>query len=396
MRRYVLLLCSGCLAVPGSVVSLNYLVDPYVTHQWDSAAVMRLRPPQEKLSAWGKTYAVSRYRPTVVYLGNSRTELGLPAPAPMFAGRAVFNGALSGATLREGIAMARHASRFAQLHTVVWGLDAPTFSLTVGNSDVQADLLAEGPGYALRRTLLDFKRALSVDMTLATASLLAGRFGAVCRSSLAFHGQRDDDCIRDKLQGWRSTAATARPRIEEFVRGDGPTPAALAAFDAQVAALCRAGTRVLLYTNPTHATTIDALYWAGKGPAMERWLADLTALAARHRASGCTVRLVDFAGFNRVTTDPMPPAGSGATMRYYWEPSHYRANVGRMVLARVTATAQGPEGDDFGAELTPAMLPAHLERMRNALLRYRRERPAETALAREIGTRQRPSVGAGG
>ena len=69
-------------------------------------------------------------------------------------------------------------------------------------------------------------------------------------------------------------------------------------------------------------------------------------------------------------------------MANYWEPSHYRDRVGRMILARMFGGDAVPE--DFGAELTPAMLPAHLQALRAAREQYHREHPLEAAWARKI------------
>ncbi|HYE40412.1 MAG TPA: hypothetical protein VEB23_10795, partial [Ramlibacter sp.] len=244
MRKYLAVFCGVSTLAVGSVASLNYVVDPYLIHQWGTPEVQRLRPPREKLSAWGKTYAIARYRPAVLYLGNSRTELALPAPHPAFGDAPVFNGALSGASLGDMVAMARHATALGPLDTVVWGIDAPSFSLVLGTLDFDRELVASGGAYLPRRALLDVKRALTLDMTLDSVSLLRGSFGSVCRSNLAFHGQRDASCIADHMQGWGGTAAAVRPRLSEFVRGEGPTDGALAAFDAALGDLCRGGTRV--------------------------------------------------------------------------------------------------------------------------------------------------------
>ena len=66
-RAYVATFCAGSALVAGAVTALNYVVDPYLTHQWDTPQVTRLRPTREKLSAWSKTYAMARLRPAVVY-----------------------------------------------------------------------------------------------------------------------------------------------------------------------------------------------------------------------------------------------------------------------------------------------------------------------------------------
>ena len=387
-RSYVAIFvgCSG--AALAAVAGLNYQLDPYLTHQWGTPRMQRLRPPREKLSAWGKTYAVSQLRPQVVYIGNSRTELGLPPDYPAFAGKHVFNSALSGASLSDAIGMASHAAYFGPLDTVVWGIDAPSFHMAVGNTDFNHDLVADGPFYPARRTLLNLKRALTIDMTRDSINLLLGRFGQVCHSSLVFRGQRDDDCISDRIHGWGGTRAAILPRLREFVRGDGPSDEGMRALGSTVGRFCADGTRLRLYVNPTHAMMLDTLYWAGKWQPVEAWQTALATMVAARRAQGCNVRLYDFSGFNSVTTEAVPQASGVNEMRYYWESSHYRANVGRMILARMFGGSETVPAD-FGVELLPATMSSHLAALRAGRERYHQDHPVETAMAKAIAAEPR-------
>jgi hypothetical protein len=379
-RHYVMLFCGLSLTVGGTVATLNYQVDPYLIHQWDSAELQRLLPGREKLSPWGKTYALARFQPQVLYAGNSRTELGLPVQANRFGGRRVFNAALSGASLADAAAMVGHAAIVSKLDTVVWGIDAPSFSMEIGNTDFDRELVAVDRFYLLRRRLINLKRALSVDMTLDSIRVLRGTFGNVCQSSLALLGQRDGRCVRDRIDSLGGTGKAILPRVRDFARGGGPTAEAMQELAQSTQALCRSGTRLRLYINPTHAMTIDALHWSGKWQALEAWQAQLAELAERQRRQGCDVRVFDFSGFNSVTTEAPPQVSRVAEMRNYWETSHYRANVGELVLERMFG-----HGDaSFGVELTPQSLAQHQSAQRAARDRYHREHPAETALVRSV------------
>ncbi|MQA18359.1 hypothetical protein [Rugamonas rivuli] len=381
-RSYVTVFCGSSALVIGTVTTLNYLVDPYLTHQWQTPQVLRLQPGREKLSAWGKTYALAKFKPAVLYAGNSRTELGLPPRAMAFAGQAVFNGALSGASLGDAMAMVRHAAQVGQLKTVVWGIDAPSFSMEIGNTDFDRELVADGPLYLWRRGLINARRALSFDMTADSIRLLRGTFGSACHSSLALYGQRDAVCVRDRIDSQGGTGAAVAPRVREFIRGAGPTVSATVALDSSVAALCKAGTVIRLYINPTHAMTIDGLYWAGKWPAMEAWQTGLAELVQRHRSAGCDVRIHDFSGFNSVTTEAVPQVSKQSDMQYYWETSHYRSNVGAMIVARMFG--RGEAQDDFGVELRNDNVAGHLARMRAARERYHSAHPEETGIVRTV------------
>ncbi|MFZ4875786.1 hypothetical protein ACL9RI_11920 [Janthinobacterium sp. Mn2066] len=381
-RRYLAWFCACVLIALAAVSALNYRIDPYLLHQWDSPLLQRLRPTYEKLSVWGKTYAVARYRPAVVYIGNSRTEIGLPtAVRPLFGGLTVFNSAVSGASIGDAMRLASHAARVSHVDTLVWGIDAPSFSLELGSAGVEPGLTDGGPAFFVRRALLNLKRGLTLDMTRDSWRILNGSYDGVCLSSLALQGQRDQSCIDKPSYGWIGTARAMQPRLQEFADGLGPTASALQAFETGVARLCRGGTRLRLYINPTHALSMDALYWRGKWPAMERWQASLAQLAQDQRGQGCDVRVFDFSGFNSITSETIPQVSGQRTMQYYWEASHYRDNVGHMILARLFGGEPLPP-DDFGIELMPASLALHHAAMRAARDRYHQAHAEETAFVR--------------
>ena len=386
-RRYLAIFFACVLAALAIVSAVNYHVDPYLLHQWDSPLLQRLRPTTEKLSVWGKTYAVARYRPAVVYIGNSRTEMGLPANSArtLFEGKSVFNSAVSGASIGEAMRLAEHAATVSHVDTMVWGIDAPSFSLELGSAGVEPGLTAGGPAFFARRALLNIKRGLTVDMTRDTWRILSGTYDGVCLSSLALDGQRDQGCITARKHGWVGTARAFTPRLQEFGDGLGPTAPALRAFDASVGTLCRGGTRLRLYINPTHALTLDALYWRGKWDAMEQWQRDLAQLVRRHRSEGCDVRVYDFSGFNSITSEPIPQVTGKREMRYYWEASHYRDNVGHFILARLFG-GELPVPADFGVELTESGIAAHQAAMRAGRERYHAQHAEETAYLRHVLT----------
>ncbi len=361
-----------------AVAGANYVLDPYLIHQWDTPKVLRLRQPVEKLNAWGKTYAVAVYQPHTIYLGNSRTELGLAVAKD--GNTRVFNAALSGSTLGDAIRMLGHARQSGPVRRVIWGIDAPSFTLTAGNSELEPALLAKDDAYFARRVLLDLQRAVSMDMSRETLALLRGQTEPICHASLARFGQRDNACMRHRIAGWGGTGAVIGARTREFLRGEGPRESALPALEQALRSACHIQWR--LYVNPTHAMTIDAMYWAGRGGQYEAWLQAITGVGERMRRAGCDVRIYDFSGFNSVTSEAVPRAGDRSDMRNYWETSHYRDHVGAAILARLTGGAAAPDG--FGTELTPVSIGRHIEGQRTARAAYLVDRPYEAAWAQRI------------
>ena len=383
-RRYLVCFLACVGLVLGAVSFLNYQVDPYLLHQWDSPLLQRPRQLNEKLGAWAKTYAVARYRPAIIYIGNSRTEMGLPTRVrALFDGKRIFNSAVSGASIGDAIRLAEHAARVSRVETMVWGIDAPTFSLDMGAARVEDSLTGARHGFFVQRALVNLKRGLTLDMTQDSVRILTGHAGDTCRSNLAVYGQRDETCTLKGIKHWLGTKDAIPVRLQEFGDGLGPTPPSTPALDASIGKLCRSGTRLRLYINPTHALTLYALHWRGKWDAMQAWQRGLVQVVERHRAQGCDVRLHDFSGFNSITTEATPLVSGKPDMHYYWEVSHYRDNVGRLILARLFGgDTQAPA--DFGVELTQANIDAHQAATRAARERYRVEHAREAAYAQRV------------
>ncbi len=383
-RRYLVCFLACVGLVLGAVSFLNYQVDPYLLHQWDSPLLQRPRQLNEKLGAWAKTYAVARYRPAIIYIGNSRTEMGLPTRVrALFDGKRIFNSAVSGASIGDAIRLAEHAARVSRVETMVWGIDAPTFSLDMGAARVEDSLTGARHGFFVQRALVNLKRGLTLDMTQDSVRILTGHAGDTCRSNLAVYGQRDETCTLKGIKHWLGTKDAIPVRLQEFGDGLGPTQPSTPALDASIGKLCRSGTRLRLYINPTHALTLYALHWRGKWDAMQAWQRGLVQLVERHRAQGCDVRLHDFSGFNSITSEATPLVSGKPDMHYYWEVSHYRDNVGRLILARLFG-GDTPAPADFGVELTQASIDAHQAATRAARERYRVEHAREAAYAQRV------------
>jgi hypothetical protein len=154
--------------------------------------------------------------------------------------------------------------------------------MEVGNTDFNR---AGGRHQGYRRQLLNLKRALSLDMTLDSIRVLRGhiRAGVPVEPGLVRSTRWALCAGPDHSVGWnRGCYPAARAGL---VRGPGPTPDAMREFDHSVGELCQAGTQLRLYINPTHAMTSDALFWAGRWPALEHWQLELVTLVARYQSS---------------------------------------------------------------------------------------------------------------
>ena len=382
-RTYLWTLSSAIVLLLSGIITLNYVVDPYLIHQWDSPLVNRLYPGWQKLTPWVKTYAASRYKPEVIYLGSSRTEVGLPTQVDLFSGKRVFSLTLSGGSLGDAMAMLKHTRVFNRPEMVIWGLDyGALFSEEIGNTDFDRTLVAQNSLYPLWRTLLNIKRSMSWDMTSETIAVLRGVSEQACVSTLAVFGQRPSPC-KDYTMAIEGGTAKA---FELVMKGNSSEEnpnfdTAFKQLDSVINDFCIQGTAFRFFIQPIHA--LDELYHARPWQHMENWKRGLVKIIDKHKQSGCDIRLMDFSGFNSITTEEIPQATGKPIMQNYWEQSHYRPEVGKKMLFKLfSPTFQGVE-NDFGVDLNAAVIETHLAKVRQARNNYCATHPKETALLKE-------------
>lgn len=369
-----------CFFVLAFLVLLNYMVDPYYIHQWDSKLMDRLNPAQQKIMPWAKTYAAYRYQPEVVYLGSSRTEIGLPAESPLFSGKRVFNLALSGASVGDAINMLRHTSFFHRPEIVVWGLDYGwQFREKTGNTDFTSELVAKGPYYPFWRTLVNIKRSISMAMTVDTLKILLGYSEQSCRSLLASFGHKSSQCLEIIMrnEGGTEKAFTEVLKKKEPLGNPEDVPATIQLLDQAISEYCRQGTVFRLYIQPIHALA-ELSYWSTLEDDLDTWKRALVQMTDTQRQAGCNIELFDFSGFNSITTEDIPQITGKADMQHYWEQSHYRGEVGLKILEDLFAAGGREEGNSFGVLLRGDTIEEHLRDFHRKRHQYLVDHPQET------------------
>lgn len=380
LKRYFWTVGLTTLAVLIAAVTINYVVDPYLIHQWDTNLIQRLSPAQQKITPWSKTYAAYRYRPEVVYLGSSRTEIGLPTDVQLFAGKRVFNLAIIGASFGDAVNMLRHTSVFHRPEIVVWGLDyGDQFKEESSNTDFIPALVAHGPSYPIWRTFLNLKRSLSMGMTFESIKIISGFSEQKCRSLLATYGHKSSQCLEHIMRKEGGTANAFAKVMQKNKPLDDPpdVQAALQLLDRVTNDFCRQGTIFRLYLQPVHALA-ELSYWGQKSENLDNWKRSLTTVIDARKRQGCDIRLVDFSGFNRITTEEIPQSTGNENMQYYWEHSHYRSEVGQIMLEHLFRKNRQDAADDFGVELSGDTIERHISDFRKKRSEYITGHPRET------------------
>jgi hypothetical protein len=401
-RAYILITIVSAVLTSGIVMAFNLFVDPYGSYRLiETAAKLQSRPAVYRRVKLAKAYDVRRIKPEAIILGTSRSHVALRMThggwsVPL---SARYNDAFDGATTKEMYAYLLHAQAVHPLRQVVLGLDS--WQLGRGPAwtrpDFDQTILFE-PGRPLHNASVyaaDLSLLISTDTTSASIAEIRGN-NSEEPQWLAPDGQRLGDIFFREVEPRYSISPGAYFRNVDrqeiaFTFDTGPaltghrrtmppsgSQPGLTSFDyiEKIVSFCREHSIDLqIFITPAHANQLEIAALLGNWPTIERGKRDLVNLLAQDAESHSTrpVPLYDFCGYSSVTTEEVPPAGSRAEMKYYWDSSHFKQEVGDWILDRLfgTASKDHPVPEDFGVLLTPTTIDAALRKIRVEQAVYR-------------------------
>lgn len=354
LRRFLLTAAFGVLAAAG----FSALIDPYsVTGAPDIAGLNAKKTESYRHARLAKEARARRLAPATVLIGNSRVDVGLDPESAYWPEdmRPAANLGIPGEGVEGSLASLRFALAEIGARTIVLGLDFTDFLALQRGAEPENQPPA--PAAHLTRTLLsttaladsiltiaDQRRPFATAMTQAGFNPMADHDAIIAREGhFALAGKKN----RDNLARLAARAPSAR-------HPDGRPGAPLGTLEILLAEASDAGIRLIAYIHPFHAEFLQSIELSGRGPGYREWKLSVSALFARYARPGW--RLWDFGVHAPETIEPFPPAGDRQVrLRFWWEPGHYKAALGEVLLARMLAGRSG-----FGAELRPDTIGPHL------------------------------------
>ncbi len=400
-HRYLRIYLVLAIALLGSLAAFNAAVDPYGIYAWISRPGWNgYKAEAVKRERMYKAYRTCRERPDAVVIGSSRAlALSPEHPGWPDGPRRIYNLALRGGNVAEHRAFFEYAHGLEPQKVVV--LTLPFYSYEADEHRVDPEdrqrmaSLAGGPclyGPDLPATLL------SLDGLNASRRTLRDQDKAARKPSFLPDGRFSENEYRDDA---RSKGQRAMFRLIEryyltrnYAPHPGPGPryvdprtgeSTLRDLRAILDLAHRDGIDLRLVISPVHARLMEALTAAGLWDEFEGWQRELVEQVqeAARAADAEPFPLWDFTGFGPVQTEPVPPAGEhGVRLESFWDPAHFRAEIGDRMLDRVFGIATDPDG--FGALLTPENLEAQLAATRAARDRWRAAHPEDVAEVRAL------------
>ncbi len=414
-KRLALASLAVMFCLMATAVLFNWLVDPYAVYGRPRLpGFNEYKTRLHKNARFVKAMRLHDHPPRQLILGTSRAEYGLDPQHPGWQAETFgdcYNAALSGANIYEMWRFLQHAAANAPLRRVVVALDFFSFNIHCrdGLGDLDDLLAADSGGRPRRRATylrLKYRQLLSLDLVEISYATIRRQDEQL--ELILADGRRADGDIAEDI----GRAGGHRAAFEQNVRtyygfgylprpykaftfdyADHPaSPPAHAKRDAAattfdyfrhlVRMAHRQGIDLRLIISPSHAWQWETVQAAGLWPQFEQWKRQLVdILRAEAAATGQTpFPLWDFADYSQPTCETVPPAGDPTPMQYYWEASHYRKQLGDLVLDRVLATPDIPSPlSEFGLLLTVGDLDQHLATIARRAAAYRQNHPDDIA-----------------
>ncbi|MGC9502625.1 hypothetical protein [Baaleninema sp.] len=327
-------------------------------------------------------------------LGTSRTHNGIDPLHPVFDGASAYNAALEGSHIYEIRDVLKFALEHQDLETVILGLDMGSFSVnwTPGEDFSKSRFVDRNVYLSYLDRLIS--RHTTIDSLKTIAKNAIDYEQDIIETDRGFK-KRQAKSI-DSRQLFREELNYSLARVEE-------TDLSVPAFSEdtlevlrEIIADCREhNIELKLFISPVHARQLEKMRELGRYKDFENWKRELVTIVeedARRNFQKPRVSLWDFSGYNSITTEAVPPEKSSEQMRWYLEASHYKKELGDVILAVMAQDSARFEDlpSDFGVLLTENTLETHLASIRTAGDRYRQDYPHEVA---EVAQAVRSALG---
>lgn len=356
-RRYSTFLLVFFLSQSVAIGLLNALADPYQV--FESPKIERFnksKPEVETHLRLFKAIAIARQKPNVIFLGSSRTELGLDPTHPVFAhSGSVYNLGISGPNMYEVMRYFQHALKNQpQITQVVLGIDFFMFNEFRNNRLDFSETRLEKENITLSETLAVL---FSFDALESTAETISTNFKDPDRYD--FYNKKGMRNLKYQLY-YRLPSSRVKSfkfSLQEYLKdvelykSYRLSPEFLKNLE-KIVELCREkNIELKIFISPSHATQWEAIYQAGLWPVFEQWKREVVKIAP----------VWDFSGYNPITIEPV-----SNSMKNYVDSSHYTPRIGNVVINRMFSmeTKYPPESKDFGQIITPENIEKHLRTIR--------------------------------
>ncbi len=322
-----------------AIGALAWFIDPYGMY-WSPIIenVNKVKPEAGTRTRITKAYRVNEVKPHILLVGNSRVEMGLAPTHPLFNNKRVYNQAMPGSSLAMQVDYAIAAiANNPSIEHIIMGVDYFDF-LSAKEVTNQAP-----PSYLKRlnnknTTLNAFQlkeqASLIFSLDAFTSSLNTIYQQPKEVSSITPLGFNTANTYKDimRSEGIKALFVQKLSNITKFLQSDKKIVNAEAyrSLDKLIHTAGEREIKLNFFISPYH---YSYLHWLAKYEHWHSFLSWKKALALHLVKYDGQLVLWDFSGFNDFVVEQVNTKNKHTLMQWYWEPAHYRKELGDKLLS---------------------------------------------------------------
>jgi hypothetical protein len=378
MRAYIRQFAGFAFVYFAGIIILNVSVDP--CHVFHGASPHPLDAYKRSSTRRVAKAEIARQRRLdVLLIGDSRTLCGINPLHPLLTQYGeTYNLAFNGGTIYEGHRLVELATHRHPPRLIVWGFDPemiPAYSVQQTNGEFACTRL--NPDLDLQQ----YYRLHTIGLSTAGKSL-----DALLRPVLTSRRvcvRRGMNCnLKSARSGYSGTFVSVLAKYMHDSATLPMTDNGVARLRPCLERYQANGTRLILLFPPMHATRHEASlrreHLRRLAEACVRELVHCVDTMNSRHPERPPIEVWDFRGFTRYHAESLPRPGSHTVMKWYWEPLHFKEELGNLILAQIFEQHTAAAG--WGARLTGDNVDEHLAGLERARAAWLRRHPEQTAL----------------
>lgn len=360
-KKFTLQVVVSILILITFIIAFAWVVDPFAI--FDSPKIEHFNTNKPKVARHSRVYKaciLQKIKPKIIFLGTSRTESGMDPNNKNFGGNSAYNCAISAGVPVEYEYYADLAMKNGVKHIII-GIDIFAF--------YSKDLLHAGFDKEIFQGYIPLKYYLSLDAFQSSFKTI----GSHKTAALLKTGQIDPHILKKDLEdlgGYKKSFLSSEKHYFTGNYGGGFCKTKTDHWEAFERILDKAyqhNVKVTLFISPSHARQWEVLDKAQGYEIFEEFKHRLVSINEQTAFKNKKKPFVlwDFTGYGTLTTEEVPVTAEGE-MKWYWDSSHYKKELGDIVLDRMFDGnfSGGEEYSNFGVILTSKNIEKHLKQLR--------------------------------
>lgn len=360
---------------------INWLVDPYDVYGSPRIDGFNAMKPalDEKFKKTDDLWVI---KPDTLILGTSRIEVGIDPGDVEWPYPPAYNLGLPWTNIYETMRYFEYAQKIHPVKQVILCLDFFAFNKYVGGHPGQNGELIR---LSKNKPIPVFQAETSILSPVTFRRSLTTISGQESRAAVKMKNGFDELAAGKesagvaKIGGYRAVflntegnyALTAyHPDGFNYVMDEPDNP-----YRVIVSECYRKGIDLRILISPEHVRHNEVISMVGQYSRYESWKAYLVKVNEEEagNAGRKPFPLWDFSGYNDFTTENVPIAGDNQSeMQWYWDSSHYKKELGKIMLDRVfnRQPAETTSWNAFGELINSGNIENHIKRIQQDRLRY--------------------------